>query len=88
MVEALRRHFEGRNRIEAIERLLLALAQAERSIAQNPAAGLPAPRPYPSLAQAGRRWIKAGSYWVAYSIAVPPVITAVFYDQADIPNRY
>jgi hypothetical protein len=30
---------------------------------------------------------QVGSYWVAYSTAEPPVITAVFYATADIPGR-
>jgi hypothetical protein len=48
---------------------------------------LPAPRPYPSLANAGRRWIIEGAYWISYSLTAPPVISGVFYAMADIPNR-
>ncbi len=52
----------------------------------NPSEGLNAPRPYPSLAHYGFRWIKVGSYWFAYTYT-GAAITAIFYDKADIPNR-
>jgi hypothetical protein len=48
---------------------------------------LPAPRPYPALAKAGRRWLIEGSYWISYSLTTPPVISGVFYAMSDIPNR-
>ena len=83
----LRQHYEDRERIEAIRALSDALDEAERRIEQNPAAGLPAPRPYPGLAHPGELWTKAGRYWIAYSVA-PPAILAVFYDTADIPGRF
>ena len=60
-----------------------AVARIER----NPTAGLPAPRPYPTLARPGRVWIKVRSYWVAYGTTNPPVILAVFYGTADMPGR-
>jgi hypothetical protein len=31
--------------------------------------------------------MKSGRYWIAYSAMTPPVILAVFYDQANIPGR-
>lgn len=43
--------------------------------------------PYPRLASDGRRWIKVGAYWIAYSTTEPPVILGVFYETADIPSR-
>jgi len=46
---------------------------------------LAAPKPYPELARAGRAWVKAGR--IAYSLTTPPIILAVFYDQADMPRR-
>ncbi len=83
----LRDHYEKRDRIEAIRALDSALYQAERKIEANPAAGLPAPRPYPQVARRGRAWVLVGRYWVAYSTKPPPVIVAVFYDMANIPGR-
>ncbi len=56
-------------------------------IERSPAAGLPAPRPYPEVARAGRAWIKAGRYWVSYRTTKPLVILGVFYEAADIPGR-
>jgi hypothetical protein len=66
---------------------LVALHDAERRIARDPAAGLPAPRPYPQVARPGRAWVKAGRYWVVYTITHPPVIAAVFYETVNIPAR-
>ena len=63
------------------------LAEAERKIEHDPAAGLAAPRPYPQLAHPGRAWIKSGRYWVAYDTADPPVIIGVFFETSDIPRR-
>jgi hypothetical protein len=48
-------------RVEASINLLNALERAKVRIGEEPEAGLPAPRPYPSLAKAGRRWIVEGS---------------------------
>ena len=67
--------------------LIAALDQAAAQIERSPGAGLQAPRPYPFLAQLGRLWIKAGRYWIAYSITDPPVILARFHDAANIPER-
>ena len=86
-VAALARDFRRKNRPEATSNLLAALSQAMKQIADDPNGGLGAPRPYPALAQPGRAWTKAGRYWFAYSLDTPPVITAVFYDAADIPRR-
>ena len=86
-VDALIRHYEERQRDEAVRALLIALDTAERLIERNPAAGLAAPRPYPRLARRTRAWVKAGRYWISYSIRPRPVIVAVFHDTADIPGR-
>jgi plasmid stabilization system protein ParE len=67
--------------------LLRALERAKERIAGTPEAGLPAPRPYPSLARHGRRWIIEGNYCIAYNLSSPPVIAGVFYVTADIPRR-
>jgi plasmid stabilization system protein ParE len=81
----LRRHYRRKNRPEAIRNLELAMREAARQITAGK--GLPAPRPYPELAQAGRAWTHAGRYWVRYTTSSPHVIVAVFHDQADITGR-
>ena len=86
-VAELREHYERDLRPEASRNLGAALDDAEQRIEGNPTAGLPAPRPYPALVRSGQAWVKAGPYWVRYSIRTPPVITGVFYERADIPSR-
>ncbi len=86
-LEALRQHYEAHNRPEALRKLDTAVSEAMEKIERNPMAGLAAPRPYPSLAQPGAAWIKAGRYWVLYSISQPPVIAGIFYEAANIPRR-
>lgn len=86
-LDALSAYYEERGRPEATAGLLAAIERAAARIERIPDAGLPAPRPYPSLASAGRRWIKEGPYWIAYSTTKPPVILGVFYETSDIPNR-
>jgi plasmid stabilization system protein ParE len=86
-LDALIAYYEALGRVEASINLLNALESAKARIAQRPEAGLPAPRPYPSLAKTGRRWIIEGAYWISYSLTTPPVISGVFYAMADIPNR-
>ena len=86
-VAELQEHYEREGRSEATRNLETALHDAERRIESDPAAGLPAPRPYPALARPEQAWVKAGPYWVRYSIRTPPIITAVFYERADIPSR-
>jgi plasmid stabilization system protein ParE len=84
----LQRHNSARRRPDALRNLDAALLEAERRIERNPTtAGLPAPRQYPDLARPGRRWFKAGPYWIAYRTTGPPVILAVFYETANIPGR-
>ena len=86
-LDALIAHYEARGRVEASINLLTALERATTRISERPDAGLPAPRPYPALAKAGRLWVIEGSYWISYSLTTPPVISGVFYAMADIPNR-
>jgi plasmid stabilization system protein ParE len=86
-IRALRNHYVSKRRPEAIRALNASLAEAEARIARSPGAGLAAPRPYPALASAGSLWILVGRYWIAYRPSDPPLILAVFYDQADIPRR-
>ncbi len=85
-LDALTEYYEKLNRPEAIENLIAAVENAIGRIRDNPSEGLNAPRPYPSLANYGFRWIKVGSYWFAYTYT-GAAITAIFYDRADIPNR-
>ena len=86
-VAALIRDLERKNRPEAIRNLLVAVNQAMKQIDDDPNGGLGAPRPHPGLAYPGRAWTQAGRYWFAYRLDAPPVITAVFYDAADVPGR-
>ena len=86
-LDALRWHYVERARLEALRNLAAAVTDAIVMIERNPGAGLAAPRPYPALAKAGRRWVKSGRYWVMYSTTQPPVITGIFHETADIPNR-
>ncbi|MEA1650211.1 type II toxin-antitoxin system RelE/ParE family toxin [Nitrospirillum sp. BR 11164] len=86
-VDALIAHYERLGRLAATRNLLVALEMAALRIETSPFAGLPAPRPYPTLAKAGRLWLHAGSYWVAYTITEPAVIQAVIHDTANIPRR-
>jgi plasmid stabilization system protein ParE len=86
-VRALRQHYEKRGRPEATRNLVAAIESAWQQIVTNPAAGLPAPRPYPNVARRGRAWVQAGRYWIAYVTRPSPAIVAVVYEAADIPRR-
>jgi len=86
-LDALRQHYLNRERLDALRNLEAALDEAEARIERYPAAGLAAPHPYPFLAKPGRAWVKAGRYWISYLTTVPPLITGIFYDTADIPSR-
>jgi len=66
--------------------MMAAVEAAKQRIADAPAAGLPAPRPYPQLKKPGRLWLKQGRYWISYSISDPPAITGVFFETVDIPG--
>lgn len=83
---SLRRHYLARGRPEAAGKLRAAVVEASARIRKAPLQGLPAPRPYLRLARPGRLWVKAGAYWVAYTTD-PLLITAIFHESADIPNR-
>jgi plasmid stabilization system protein ParE len=86
-VDELIRHYEDRQRPEAIRALLTAMSEAEGKIERAPSAGLKAPQPYPQLQRTGRAWIKAGRHWFVHSTTHPPVILAVFFETANIPGR-
>jgi hypothetical protein len=81
-------HYRKVRHPEAVRNLDAALARAEVAIASGP----PHPRAFPStyqaLARPGRAWIKEAIYWIAYEQTVPPVIVGVFWERADIEQRY
>ena len=83
----MRLHYEGRGRPEALANLDKAVAEAERLIELQPQTGLLAPRPYPSMARPGLRWMKVRRYWFGYRNAQTAVVVLVFYDAADMPRR-
>ena len=76
-----------KGRPEAARNLVAAVEEVRTRLKEEPA-GLPAPRPYPEFARPGRAWVHAGHYWFVYATTQPPVILAVFHDQADIPGRF
>lgn len=86
-VTELRQHFRLALRLEAVWNLERAIKEAAAQIEREPQAGIPAPRPYPTLARPDQAWCKVDRYWFRYSLTSPPVITAVFYDAANIPDR-
>lgn len=86
-VSGLLAYYEEHDRPEAARGLRAALVTAWDKITASPAAGLPAPRPYPQLKRPGWSWIKSGRYWIAYRTAPVLIIVAVFYETADIPRR-
>jgi hypothetical protein len=86
-IDRLREHYVNKQRYEAAEALNAALDEAESWLETKPERGLPAPRPYPRLVRPGWLWMKASRYWVAYTDTRPPMILAVFFEEADIPSR-
>jgi plasmid stabilization system protein ParE len=86
-IRALIAYFEEMERMQAAANLLAVLERASGRIVLAPEAGLPAPRPYPSLARLGFRWVKEGPYWIAYITGKSPIIVGVYHEAADIPNR-
>jgi plasmid stabilization system protein ParE len=87
-VDELVAHYEANDRLEAAQNLLRAVDVAKMRVGRAPGAGLAAPRPYPKLKRRGVKWIIEGNYWFAYIDQAEPMIIAVFYAAADIPNRF
>jgi plasmid stabilization system protein ParE len=85
-VDALLAHYERTGRLKAAENLIEALERGKARIEAAPDAGLPAPRPYPTLRQPGRLWIIERPYWFAYRPS-PPLIVGVYYATSDLPRR-
>jgi plasmid stabilization system protein ParE len=86
-VQALHAYYEQHDRPEAARALRKALTAAWEKIITTPETGLPAPRPYPRLAQPGRAWLKSGRYWIGYRTQPTSAIVAVFFETANIPGR-
>jgi len=86
-LSALFDHYEAKERPEAMRNLMEAMRDAWAEIERDPQGGLAAPRPYPELARPGTLWRHSRSYWVAYCRAPRLAITAIFYDESDIPGR-
>ncbi len=87
-VTELAKHYEDRDRPEAIRNLRAAIARAAERIEAQRGRFYPAPRPYPDLMRRGWLWLKEGPYWIAY--AADPggaVIQVVFYETANMPKR-
>ena len=80
-------YFEEMGRMQAAANLLAALERASGRIVLALEVGLPAPRPYPSLAWFWFRWVKEGPYWIACMTGKSPIIVGVYHEAADIPNR-
>jgi plasmid stabilization system protein ParE len=88
-LDALVAHSEPLARPAATRNILAAVQTASDRIEAG-AAGLPAPTPYPETARRGLgfRWIKQGAYWFAFAREGSKlIITGIFYETADIPNR-
>ena len=72
----------------AIDNLNRAVREALAAIEAKPSAGRPYPATYRALADRGFSWMKIHRYWFAYSTHKGyPVLTNVFYEEADIPGR-
>lgn len=87
-IRELQKHYLGKGRPEAVERLLVAVREASELIERNPGAGVDAPRPYPQLERRRWAWVKVHRYWIGYRRDPELTIAAVFYDSADIPGRF
>jgi hypothetical protein len=81
-------HYRQKQRPEALRNLDNAMAEAEAAILRGPKRPRRYPATYSGLTRPGIAWLKSRSYWVAYQQTVPPVIIAVFWDQAEIDRRY
>jgi plasmid stabilization system protein ParE len=87
-VSSLASYYEDLERPEAVRNLRAIIARASERIEAQRGLFLPAPRPYPNLSRPGWRWLKEGSYWIAYSSEPGgAAIQVVFHETADIPRR-
>ena len=87
-LDALEGHYTVLGRERAIQQLIDALATAAIRIETQTGPFLLSPRPYPELIEYGWRWLKQGRYWFAFATEKDAhVITGVFFESADIPQR-
>ena len=80
-------HYLAKDRPQAVRALMRTLATASAAILDGSAARYDTPRPYPSVRELGAYWVHFPPYWIGYRRPTSPVISAVFYDGADIPGR-
>jgi plasmid stabilization system protein ParE len=77
-----------KDRPDAARRLSEDLANAARSIQNNPEGGNLFPRPYPTLEWLAFRWLKSRIYWVSWRVMDGvPVVTNVLHASADLERR-
>jgi plasmid stabilization system protein ParE len=87
-IAILTAYYVERSRDEAIRNLRSAVTTASERILTQTGPFYAAPRPYPSIARPGWRWLKAGPYWIGFGEAgADYVIRAVFHESADISGR-
>jgi plasmid stabilization system protein ParE len=87
-VEALADYYAALGRDRAIDNLIESLGTACERYSSEPDRLLPAPRPYPALADLGFLWTKQGPYWIAFATTNNgPVVAGLFHDTANIPHR-
>jgi len=87
-IDQLTAHYETKGRPEAARNLERALERGVALIAAGPRHPRLYPATYRQLARPGRAWIKVPPYWIAYDMADPPLIVAVFWEGADLASRY
>jgi plasmid stabilization system protein ParE len=87
-IVGLLEYYDRLERPEAMRNFLVAVRAASDMIEDDPAAGLPSPRPYPWLVRSGVSWVKSSVYWIGYRRKPELVIVAVFHERADIPARF
>jgi hypothetical protein len=87
-IASLMAHYVERDRDDAIGNLRRAVTTASERIVAQRGPFFPAPRPYPSIARPGWRWLKVGSYWIAFGETGGSfVVRALFHESANIPGR-
>jgi plasmid stabilization system protein ParE len=87
-IASLTAHYVERERDDAISNLQSAITTASERILAQRGPFFPAPRPYPSIARPGWRWLKTGAYWIAFGeTGSAYVLHAIFHESANIPGR-
>jgi hypothetical protein len=87
-IASLTAYYSERDRDAAIVNLRHAVTTASERIVTQRGPFFLAPRPYPSIARTGWRWLKVGSYWIAFGAADNSyVIHALFHETANIPGH-